>query len=264
MIEADALKLLIETCQKAAAPVLLEQSGRQSVYSANGAQWTIERPIKDRNHIAGSLADIITLANRFVGENLYQPVVWFNESAVVVVIDDTYDADEKAPGPRIQRATLTLQWSDTMVKARALKANPSWLEQKPFERLLRVDLAGTLEPAELLIPVRKITWTHGAKTTAAVGRQAESLGREITSTATTDGRELPEVVKLQIPVFKTYGETERYCLNCAVDVDPAECKLQLLPLPDEIERVTQLAVASIGDRLEAGLAQGVPAYYGAP
>ena len=37
-----------------------------------------------------------------------------------------------------------------------------------------------------------------------------------------------------------------------------------MPLPDEIERVQQLAVQSIGERLAESLNEGIPAYYGNP
>ena len=52
-------------------------------------------------------------------------------------------------------------------------------------------------------------------------------------------------------------------LRCSVEVDAGEGTFRLLPLPDEIDRVLQVAVASIAERLTDQL-DGATAYYGKP
>lgn len=261
---AEAIKALAELATKSAAPQKIESGDpRKIIYVVNGEYHELATVSNPRDHKAGSLDDLIAVANRFAELGPGLPVVWYDSDAVVLVLDDM--TGDSAEGHRLEKVTLPLVVSDVFARLVALRANPpaAWMEQKPFERLLRVELSGTLEPGVLLNQVRRIVWTNSSKATVAVGRQAESLGREISSKADTDGKDLPEVVRLMAPVYKTAGERERLAINCSVEIEPAECKLQLLPLPDELERVRQVAIASIGERLAAGLT-GVPAYYGRP
>lgn len=255
----EALEYLTGLATKAASPVKIDSDPRRLRYVIDGNVVEYDAPPKPRRHEASSLEDLISLAKRFAetvevdgGEHA---AVWYDEGNVVLVIDDA--------GHRIETATLELLNSDAFVTARNLRDSPRWLEPKPFIRLLRIDLARTLEPAELLDRVRRVKFEAGQATTADVQRNRESLGREITSKVDTVA-ELPEEVTLLVPVYKTQGETDRLPLRCAVEVDPARGAFQLLPLPDEIERVQHLAVASIRDRLSELLPEAVPFYFGRP
>lgn len=255
---ADALKYLIELGEKAQAPIKLDvPDPRQVYYAIGGESAEYDLPEPPRDHRPGTLEDLISLANRFAEDvdEACRPVAWYGPEAVVLVLDDD--------GHRVERATLTLHHSDAFMRLVALRAGGPWFEPKPFVRLLRVDLAGTLDPGVLLERVRRVKFDNGQVTTSETTRTRESLGREIVSNVVAAG-EIPEEVTLSVPVYRTPGEAERYPFRCAVEVDPAMGRLQLLPLPDEVERVTALAVASIGARLRAGLAASVPCYMGSP
>jgi hypothetical protein len=141
-----------------------------------------------------------------------------------------------------------------------LRRDKPWYAQPDFVRLLRVDLAGTLDPAVLLNRVRKLV--IGQKTTTEVQRRGESFGHEINALAGKD-TDPPDEVDLVLPVFKTPGEQTPVYVACTVDVEVAMPKpFRLIPKPDEIERVLQVAVGSIGERLRAGLPEGVACYHG--
>lgn len=258
---AEALEFLTDLAEKAQAPVRVDPADPRAIhYAIGGRVVTLPVPPSSREHKPATLDDLIALASRSEDEGGNAegdgtPVVWYDEDAVVVVFDDACH--------RVETATLTLQYSDAFARLMALRAERPWFEPKPFIRLLRVDLAGTLAPGELLERVRRVRFENGQTTTVESARVRESLGREIVSKVDAAG-EIPEEVTLSVPVFKTPGEGERHPCRCAVEVDPALGRLQLLPLPDEIERVTGLAVASIGDRLRAGLPESVPCYRGAP
>lgn len=258
---AEALQFLADLKSKSLAPQELPGDARISRRVIDGTvhEWFV-RP-EPREHEPACLADLIRLAVRFAADdtgsdgNPYVPVVWYDELGVVLVMDDA--------GHRIETATLTLAESDVFARLAELRRTREWFEQKAFVRLLRVELAGTLEPVALLERVRKLRWENGVTTSGHVTRQQESLGREIQAKVSAEG-ELPEEVTLLVPVYKTPGEMGRQPLRCTVDADPALGRLQLLPLPDEIERVRALAVASIGKRLAEGLPETVPCYHGRP
>jgi hypothetical protein len=211
----------------------------------------VEWPIPDppRQHRPATLDEIIALATRFASS---KPVVWYDHERVVLVIDD---ADQ-----RIETATLALEVSDTFAVVQMLRREKPWYAQPDFVRLLRVDLAGTLDPAVLLNRVRKLV--IGQKTTTEVNRRGESFGHEINALAGAN-TEPPDEVDLCLPVFKTPGEQTPVYVACTVDVEVAQPKpFRLVPKPDEVERVLQVAVGAIGERLRAGLPEGVACYHG--
>jgi hypothetical protein len=254
---AEALKYLTGLATIAAAPVKIEDGDNRRIrHVINGEVIERDLPAPPRAHSVGCLADLIELANRFHAEESRLPVVWFDAAAVVLVIDDD--------GHRLEHATMKLEVSDAFAKLTELRTSKTWHEQKDFVRLLRIDLAGTLEQTVLLERVRKLKFENGVITSSEVGRQKESLGREITSRVEAGQGELPEEVLLSVPIYKTLGETERHPVRCSVEVDPPMGRLRLMPLPDEIERVRYMAIGSIEDRLEEGLKEGLPAYYGRP
>lgn len=252
---AEAFKFLSDLGARAEKPFKIDLADPRRVYVSVGgviAPWDI--PPAPRAHTAGTLDEVIALAVRFVEAGSH-PVVWYDQDDVTLVIDDD--------GHRVEQSTLTLVTSDVFRLLVALRDQKPWHDPRAFVRLLRVELAGTLTPGELLERVKVTKFEGGSLVSARVGRGDESLGREITSRL--DGSErIPEEVTLMAPVYKTPGETERYAVRCAVEVDPARCAFQLLPLPDEIERVRALAVASIGERLIDGLGDSVPCYQGRP
>jgi hypothetical protein len=255
---AEALKYLVETATKAAAPQKLDSDPRTMRYALGGEEFEFDLPPAPRGHSVATLDDVIALAKRFESdgsEGTHEPAVWYDERAVVLVIDDN--------AHRLETATLSLAASDVFARVVRLWECREWHDHRAFIRLLRIDLARTLDPVELLERVRRVRFENGSAMTGEVQRNRESLGHEITRRVETGG-EIPEEVTLMVPVYKTPGETDPLPLRCAVEVDPARGAFQLLPLPDEIERVRHLAVARIADRLGDGLPESIPAYFGRP
>jgi hypothetical protein len=210
-------------------------------------EWDVPTPPRD--HHPATLAEVIALAKRFADA---KPVVWYDHEQVVMVIDDA--------GHRLETATLALEVSDTFAVVQMLRKDKPWYTQPDFVRLLRVDLAGTLDQAVLLNRVRKLV--IGQKTTTEVGRRGESFGHEINALAGAN-TDPPDEVDLVLPVFKTPREQTPVYVACTVDVEVAMPKpFRLIPKPDEVERVLQVAVGAIGERLRAGLPEGMACYHG--
>lgn len=254
----DLLNRVVALALDSAAPKRLDIADPRNArfLTGNGEIATVALPAPPRDHAAGTLDDLINLALRFATEGK-SPVVWYDDAKVVLVIDDD--------GHRVERATLNLVTSDVFRTVEGLAATKPWLEQKPFVRLLRIDLAGAIPPVELLDRIRRVQFDNGQTVTGEVRRDRESLGRSITSKVAADnGAEIPEEVVLEVPVYSTPGERAKVPIRCAIEVDAMRGAFQLVPMPDEVESARQFAVASIAVRLGDGLNDGIPAYQGQP
>jgi hypothetical protein len=250
----DAMKFLAELSRKGDAPqLILADDPRKARYVVGGEVLEIDKNPEPRDHQVKSLDEVVALANRFAKAG-GSPVVWYDESDVCLVLDDD--------GHRVEMVTLPLVRSDAFETVVGLRG-AAWLDQKPFIRLLRVDLARCHEPRLLLEPARSLSFDNGTVTTGRVGKSDESLGRTITSKVQA-GSELPDTITLTPRLYKTAGEADRYPIECAVEIEPSLGKLRIVPLPDEIERVEQQAMAAIRARLDEGLEGAVPCYYGQP
>lgn len=253
---AEALKFLVGLHDRAAAPQKLDVADpRSDVYLVGGEVLRIDRGVAPRDHEVETLDDLIALAVRFQDAGR-SPVVWYDDGAVRLVIDDAE--------ARLERATLVLERTEAYRTLARLDEQKPWMEQKPFVRLLRVDLAGTLEPVHLLEKVRRVKFATESSTSGVVTRERESMGREINSRAEAAEGAIPEEVTLMASVFLNPGLVARRPIRCAVDVDPARGLFQLHPMPDALGLAVADAVIEIGDALGRGLGEGIPAYYGRP
>jgi len=257
MIEEKALQFLAKQGVEAAGSQLFHKDRTTKVYRhPDGSSQTFIDETPARDHDAGTLSDLVALANRFhdEAEGGVGPVVWYDRTGVRLVINDDDYRDDKAE--------LTLVESGLF---RAIKAlNPhEWHEAKAFVRLLRVHLFGALDPATLLYAVKKVKFESGQKTTAENSRVRESLGREITAQISA-AADLPEYVVLTTQVYTTPGVETTVGIKAAVEVDPHAEKFQLVVLPDEIEKAYATVMSALADKLKSSLSDGIPAYQGKP
>lgn len=253
----EALKFLAEMTSKADAPKRVDVADPRKLFLAVGGQVDqYDLPPPPRAHKAGTLDEVVALANRFAEAGSH-PVVWYDEAKVVLVLDDD--------GHRVEHITLALERSDVFAVLLVLRHQKPWYDQRAAIRLVRIDLAGTMSPAVLLDRLRKVKIENGQAVTSEARHARESLGRSINA-AVSGEAELPEGVVLDVPVYKTPGEADaRYPLSCSIEIDPLRLEFfRLLPYPDEMERVGALAVAAIGERLREELSDGVPCYQGQP
>lgn len=252
----DALEYLMGLTAKSAAPQVVYEDESERHVLANGDVLDFAKPIPPRKHTAGTLDDLIVLANRFVEDDV-APVVWYDESAVVLVIDDA--------GRRLDLVTLPLVFSDTFAVMRTLRTSreSAWKSQPDFLRLVRIELAGTIEDSLLLDRARKLK--IGQTTETKIDKRSESMGHEIRSLAGKDD-EVPDDVLLTMPVYKTAGEAGRLVhVHCTVEVDVTRpAPFRLVPMPNEVERCVDVAMGDIAGRLGEGLNKDVPAYRGKP
>lgn len=247
----EALEFFAEQAREADTPTRLDIADpRANWYLRGGDIVGVPTPKAPRDHVVRSLEDFVSLANRF-GE---PSTAWYSESCVVLMIDD---ADH-----RVERATLPLVHSDVFKTIRDLRASKSWMDQKAFVRLLRLDLASALSPVSLLNIVKNVRFDSGVAVTGKLNRTQESLGREIGSSVSTE-QDIPEGVTLTCRVYSTPGAQVDVRIRADVDVDPSNGTFRLIPVPDEIESVLQYAMSTIGSKLTESLGEA-NAYYGSP
>ena len=251
----DALDYLAMQAKASAQPKPLDVTDARAQWfmSPDGVAFKVDKPTSPRSHVLHTLKDLIALADSETGCEAQPCAVFYDRSNVTLILDWCEH--------RIEKATFQLVSSESWMIARKLG---TWLEPKALVRLLRTELRGCLPDAGLVDVIRRVKFENGQTATVETSRTRESLGKELSSKIVT-AADVPEWVTLDIPVYSSLGETDRYPLRCSLEIDALRPDaFQLKPFPDELERVQQLAIQSIGDRLKAGLPSGIPAYYGAP
>lgn len=256
---AEALEALASLAVKAKSPHPLPSDERSVRWFADGKYGEQNLPPKPRDHKVGTLADLISLANRFKDLGRFA-VVWHDSARVVLVLDDSEH--------RLERATFDLVPSEAFLRLASIRDHRETFDQRGFVRLLRVDLAGTLDPVVLLEPARNVTWEQSSSVQGSVTRAQESLGREVNSRVKAKAP-IPESVVLQVKAYCTPGEDAPFPCRCLVEVDTTTGRFELLPVPDELEVIQEYAAISIRGRLGAGVAaggleDGIPYYRGKP
>lgn len=273
-----AIERIVELAADGLVPRPLDVGDDRVVaFAGSDGIATWERNPPPRRHEVYSLDDLIAMAADFAPDDgaepddsgpdvpedepvadpegdPYTPAVYYRDDAVSLVLDDE--------GHRRDEVTLPLEFSSPFGSLMKLETSAAWHDQKGFIRLLRIDLAGTHDPRDLLNRVRKVTWTSSS--TGEYRKDRESLGRDVVAAA-ADGSDLPEEIDLHLPVWKTAGESDRtFVVRCSVEVDVDNKRFRLLPLPDRLARVVEHALDGVRARLDAGLPRSVRRYHGKP
>ena len=250
----ETLELIQATAVQAAAPKTIEipGDGRTAFVQHGDLFERIEVPPALRRHQVHCLEDLIAYANQDWIRANPKPVVWHGERGVTVVLDD---------GDRRDLVEFPLTFSERFNVLTDLRAKRPLLDQRAFIRLLRIELG--LDNLAVVGQFRKLDWALGDEGSANVAHGMERMGNQIT--ARMQGvEELPDALDVAVPVYQQAGERDPYIVRCSVEIDVQNRRLQLIPLPDELERIVQLAQASIRERLDNELAEGIPTYYGEP
>lgn len=254
---AEGLAKLAELVRAGCKAELVESFPRARIFNVGGSLERVETPAPPRSHKALSLGALVAYANTAQDDTTGAVVVWYGGDAVTAILNDE--------GHRDERVKLDLETSGPWDLLRRLEAEEPWMDLRNFTRMLRVDLADCIAPADLLEPVKRIRFENGTTVRAEVSRNRESLGREITSRVEAEAGMIPERVNLLVPVYVTPGADWTFQIRCAVETDPATGRLQLLPLAGETARVQGLADSRLAEALDQhGLEESIPRYHGRP
>lgn len=247
----DALEFLGRTFgeAKSARKLDLPGDGRKVYVDQAGTLVPLDIPPGNRGHKVDAVDDLIAAAQKWNTS----PVVWINGESVVLV---TNDADRR------DSVTLPLVKSHQFATLIRLVKDPE-LDQTEMIRLLRIDLAGAAGRAELLAAIRKLKWRTAVSGDANIQHGNESMGKMIENEV-TGGGSIPESVLVTCPVYQNHGERDNsFGILCDLEIVASDQAFRFKPIPDEIERVTEAALAGIRDRITEALPE-VAIFFGKP
>src|ERR1019366_440856 len=113
--------------------------------------------------------------------------------------------------------------------------------------------------------IRVIKWEASSASDGNIQRGKTSVGKAATAAAT--GLEsVPEQVTLSVPIFDNSFMPKPYDVRCALEIFEDTARLQLFPLPGEIEKAYARAEADLCQSLHdlLGAESKVPVYLGTP
>lgn len=158
--------------------------------------------------------------------------VYVGNDAISVVWDDN----------RRDRITMMLPWSEPFT----VLARPDGLagcKQRDLVWLLRSTFRGMFSPPELLPALRNVKFTNAGESDTNLQHGRESLGRKVEAEVAGAGA-IPEEVLFSVPVFSDVSfEGNQFVASvlCALNIDLAEQRFTLKPVPDAIAVAKRLA-----------------------
>lgn len=257
----EALEYLANLGKATTKPELIpmgEGNDDERVFILNGEVHKFPvRPLP-RCHNVDSLDDLMAAAERFATLNDVDdaglPSIFYDVDRVQLVIDDS--------GHRRNSFTFDLELSNLV---QALHCHDGqWFDQKSFLRVLKVDLRGTVDSVGFIDAVKCLKFENSATTTGVIDRSKESMGRDLKSSVSSKGDELPEVITFNIPVFGSFGERERHLIQAAVETEAVSARIRYVVLPEEYDRAVEAHLATINERLRERLGESVHIYHGRP
>lgn len=227
----------------------------ETVLLYRGQMLRIPKGIPPRSHRFDHLDSLVKVACEYFEKADSDPpntTIWVAEERVTLVLDTNYRRENIGVMPMLK--------TEPFRKLEELAMTKPWMEQKDFIRLLRIDLAGTLPPVELLDRVRKVKFENSQITSGTVARDRESMGREINSRVDTSA-EIPETVRLNAKVFEDFREI---AIACAVEVDAMRGMFRLIPLPSELRSAITSILAIVHAEITEAVDDGISVYFGNP
>jgi hypothetical protein len=137
------------------------------------------------------------------------------------------------------------------------------MTQADLIRILRTKLVNANGRELLLTAIRKIRFKNHLSGVSNIQHGNESMGQTIENEV-TGADELPDSLTVDTYVYCNLGETDQqWPIKLDLEIDAKNQRFRLTPVGDEIERVSQAALASIRERIEAELPD-YPIFYGQP
>jgi hypothetical protein len=252
-LNRDTLELVQSTaCDAEKADVIAElnSDGRTAYVKLGKEIKTFVLPPAVRKHTVHSLDDLIAYATK---DGNTAPVVWHGGKGATLLLDDADRRDV---------VVFPLTESRRFAKLRELVAAKPFLDQTAFVRLLRVELG--MDNELVVKQFRKLSFKMDRGGEGEVNQGLNRLSKSVVAEV-RGVDDLPDELSVEVPVYQQSGERQPYLVKCAIEIDSVNERFQLIPLPDELERVVDLAQASIRGRLETAVAdKKIPVYYGEP
>lgn len=248
-MDPETLKTLIELAQQAASvrTIGTDADGRTVILQEQGKLRERATPAPLRSASFHDLESLQAYAAQQV-EQGNQPEIWHCEEVVSLVLNNQ-DRREVLHFPL--NGSVELECLSQFAQQITL------LPQSDFIRTLRMTLSA---PPELIAPFRRLDWSSRSTGGAKVEHGRQSLGKELEAQISGIG-ELPEEIRLAVPLYRDQGERQQYTIRCLIEIDPIGQRFLLRPASGELEQALQAHQGDIRDRLLAEVDK-IPVYYG--
>lgn len=263
-LNSKTLQIIQDTAVKAAAaggkvavvPLPGEARGEFLVVKPDGSYERMKPLPSARRHVLGGVDEV----GQYVGDAIDRlnasPVIWYSEKEIAIVLDDSTESD------RSDTVRVPLTFTDELKLLKAI--GESWVTQKEMIRLLRVNLADTLNAAgvELIKTLRAMSFGSSTAGHGKFEHGRESLGRDLENEVRSEYGPIPEELTLAVRVFTDRALDKRYPVRCALEIDPKDATFNLTAYPRELQNAIDAQLSAVGSLLEKD-AKG-PVYLGTP
>jgi hypothetical protein len=260
----EFVEALAKQAIEAAAPQIKETDPTKTYAVRNPTTGLVDfigGRVPWRKHKAQDLETVVAFAERFetaaaTGTSI-GATIWYNRDKIVCLTNDA---------ERFDRVTVDMLKSKQILSLVELDAKRPLMPQRDFLFMLRTVFTPNAFPIapKLIDMLRQVKFEAGAKSEGNIQRGKTSVGKEVTAAATFLDA-VPEQVTLSVPVFDNSFMPKSYDVICALEIYEQEQRLQLFPLPGEIESAFAHAEADLCKSLRDLLGKTtVPVYYGCP
>lgn len=283
--DKDVLQLLLNTGVEAAGKI----KGLQLVPFSGDAErrvWRVNHMTGDvvefnlgdgpRKYAAATVEDVAKVVNRLKtrqGAAAGDSFVWVKDGKVSATVHEQVDRRERVWLALSKTSSFEIleDLASEAPERGNVQGSPGWFDQRGIVDLLRNQLAASYDPGDLVATLRqiKIQSESGGESALAVGKESISR-RAVASVVGLEGRDLPERVKVTVPVYDDWFEPVREGQRgrrprmaevlCAFDVDVQRGVFRLKPLAGQVEQVLLDVDAEIANRLEELLQADAHAY----
>lgn len=246
------------------SPTTLDDGKKTGTLTVMRGDKIVEHELRGehRAHQAYSLDGVTSFANRFwpvkdadqkIGDKDDQPVVWYNRHATTCLLNDN---------DRRERVTFGYKFSPQYDSIAEL-SKVGVFDQRSLILWLRTAMAGCMQHCpNLVATVRSVKFSMSSEAAGDEKHGRASLGKSVRSEL-AQADDVPEEVTFTVPVFQPYSMVFiRANVTVAVEIQPAEQKFRLIPLPGQLELAAGAGEAQIRQWLLDNF-EG-PIYYGVP
>lgn len=266
--DVETLELIQRTAQEAkgaAGKVQLidlatygEPKGTYATVTSDGAFERHTAAPTSRKHVLGTLAEVGPATER-AAANKWAPSTWYDESAVVVLLDDSPAS--------LRRDRAAYELGHTEEFAAFLDAQEKTFDQKHLLQLIRRELWKAIPEEtrdELVAVLRNLSYTNSTTGHGSTGPGRASYGSDIEGEIKSNAGDLKKFERLTLSfrIFDDPALTIRRRIQCLLEDNPLERSFQLVALGGEIQAALDDELAHIGELLQ-DTCEG-PVIYGKP
>lgn len=262
-LEADAIEKVFEYGKKSKPRIVKADGEPDFVYYTIDESGTMKKeyaePRPEQNN-AGSIATLLEIAKRKKEDEKSDVEIWLSPSGIVLVYGAGFGGDRRS------RTCLDVTFSSQIKRLDQLEKNQNSFDQGSLIKLLRIDLANSIDPA-VIESLRRVKFKAAQDHESEIQHGKTSIGKAISSEITGTGV-LPPFVDLSIPIFSTpIFSRYRGRIAAALEPNASTSTFQLIPLPGEVQALVHHGEKCIRAEIEEQMVSmgfTLPIYSGVP